>query len=153
MEYGCQTISTKIYPLLKEHIFPNLNLNFKDEYAPAKELYNHLGLKYNSIDANGENRNKLPQRVTDNFERISNNLGLYDVDGKKRPMYVFRHLFISQRRSKGFDSNVVSLNSNTSVTMINKYYQTLNDSNLLDIHNQLFPERTTNTNHKNIKKK
>ena len=54
MEYGCQTISTKIYPLLKEHIFPNLNLNFKDEYAPAKELYNHLGLKYNSIDANGK---------------------------------------------------------------------------------------------------
>jgi hypothetical protein len=54
MEYGCQTISTTTYPLLKEHIFPNLNINFKGEYAPAKELYNHLGLKYNSMDANGE---------------------------------------------------------------------------------------------------
>ena len=102
---------------------------------------------------NEENRNKLFERVRDNFERISNNLGLYDVDGQRRPLYTFRHSFISQRRTKGVDSNVVSLNSNTSVTMINKHYQTLDDSNLLDIHNQLFPERTTNTNHKNIKKK
>ena len=100
-----------------------------------------------------ENRDKLFDRIRDNFERISNNLGLYDVDGQRRPLYTFRHSFISQRRNKGVDSNVVSLNSNTSVTMINKHYQTLDDSNLLDIHNQLFPERTTNTNHKNIKKK
>ena len=102
---------------------------------------------------NEENRTKLFERVRSNFERISNNLGLYDVDGNKRPLYTFRHSFISQRRSKGVDSNVVSLNSNTGVNMINKHYQTLDDSNLLDIHNQLFPERTTNTNHKNIKKK
>ena len=54
MEYGCQTISTVSYPLLKEYMFPNLNVNFKDEYAPAKDLYNHLGLEYNSMDANGE---------------------------------------------------------------------------------------------------
>jgi hypothetical protein len=54
MEFGCQTISKTSYPLLKKHIFPNLNINFKSEYAAAKELYNHLGLKYNSMDANGE---------------------------------------------------------------------------------------------------
>ena len=54
MEYGCQTISSAAYPLLKKYMFPNLNINFKDEYVPASELYNHLGLKYNSMDANGE---------------------------------------------------------------------------------------------------
>ncbi len=31
--------------------------------------------------------------------------------------------------------------------MINKHYQDLSDDNLVKIHNQLFPERTTN--HKN----
>ena len=35
-------------------IFPNLNISFNGEYAPAKELYDLLGLKYNSMDANGE---------------------------------------------------------------------------------------------------
>ena len=42
---------------------------------------------------------------------------------------------------------LVAIHSNTSVAMINKHYQDLSDDNLVKIHNQLFPERTTN--HKN----
>ena len=53
MEYGCQTISKKKHKSLR-NIFPNLNINFNGDYASAKELYNLLGLKYNSMDANGE---------------------------------------------------------------------------------------------------
>ena len=37
--------------------------------------------------------------------------------------------------------------------MINKHYQDLSDDNLVKIHNQLFPERTRNLNHKPITKK
>ena len=53
MEYGCQTISEASYLKLKQ-IFPNLNVNFESEYVSAKELYSLIGLKYNSMDANGE---------------------------------------------------------------------------------------------------
>ena len=94
-----------------------------------------------------ENRDKLFNRIRKNFERISDKIGLYDVNGQKRPIYTFRHSFISNRRSKEVDPNVVAIHSNTSVAMINKHYQDLSDDNLVKIHNQLFPERTTN--HKN----
>jgi hypothetical protein len=53
MEYGCQTISKASYLKLKV-IFPNLNINFTSQYVSAKELYNLMGFKYNSMDANGE---------------------------------------------------------------------------------------------------
>jgi hypothetical protein len=53
MEYGCQTISKETYLKLKV-IFPNLNINFTSEYVSSKELYNLIGFKYNSMDANGE---------------------------------------------------------------------------------------------------
>jgi len=100
-----------------------------------------------------ENRQKVFDRIRKNFERISDQLGLYEVDGQKRPVYVFRHSFITQRRNAGVESNVVSLNSNTDVKMINQHYQAMDDKNLLTIHNQLFPERTTNANNKDLKKK
>lgn len=53
MDFGCQTISKTAYLRLK-YIFPNLIINFKDEYVSAKELYNFLNLQYNAVDANGE---------------------------------------------------------------------------------------------------
>jgi hypothetical protein len=52
MDFGCQTISKTAYLRLK-YIFPNLIINFKDEYVSAKELYNFLNLQYNAVDANG----------------------------------------------------------------------------------------------------
>ena len=53
MEYGCQSISKESYLKLKV-IFPNLNINFTGKYVSAKELYNLIGFKYNSMDANRE---------------------------------------------------------------------------------------------------
>lgn len=91
---------------------------------------------------NEENREKLFNRIRKNFIRISDKIGLYDVNGQKRPIYTFRHSFISNRRSKEVDPNIVAIHSNTSVAMINKHYQDLSDDNLVNIHNQLYPERT-----------
>ena len=92
-----------------------------------------------------ENREKLFERIRKNFVRLSNDLGLYELeDGRKRPIYVYRHSIITGRRKKGVDSNVLALHSNTSVQMINQHYEVLTDDHLLDIHNQIFPERTKN---------
>ena len=72
---------------------------------------------------------------------------------EERPLYYFRHAFISNRRNKGVTADVVAFHSNTSVAMINKHYQDLSDDNLVKIHNQLFSERTTNIKNKVLKKK
>ena len=48
-----------------------------------------------------ENRDKLFDRIRKNFERISDDLDLLVKDGQNRPIYVYRHSFISDRRRKG----------------------------------------------------
>ena len=100
-----------------------------------------------------ENRDKLFDRIRKNFERISDDLDLFVKDGQNRPIYVYRHSFISDRRRKGVDANIVALHSNTSVQMINQHYQDMSDDHLLEIHNKVFPNRTKNPNYKVITKK
>jgi hypothetical protein len=100
-----------------------------------------------------ENRDKLFDRIRKNFERLSDDLGLFVKDGQNRPIYVYRHSFISDRRRKGVDANIVALHSNTSVQMINQHYQDMSDDHLLEIHNKVFPSRTKNPNYKVITKK
>ena len=100
-----------------------------------------------------ENRQKLFDRIRKSFERLSNELGLFVKESQNRPIYVYRHSFISGRRKRGVDANVVALNSNTGVPMINQHYQDMSDDHLLEIHNKLFPERTKNSNYKVITKK
>ena len=100
-----------------------------------------------------ENRDKLFDRIRKNFERISYDLDLFVRDGQNRPIYVYRHSFISDRRRKSVDANIVTLHSNTSVQMINQHYQDMSDDHLLEIHNKVFPNRTKNPNYKVITKK
>ena len=102
-----------------------------------------------------ENREKIFERIRKNFERLSNVLGLFVKDGQNRPIYTYRRSFISSKRKKGVDANVVALHSNTSVQMINAHYDNQTDDRLLDMHNQLNPERkrTKDLNHKVITKK
>lgn len=100
-----------------------------------------------------ENRDKLFDRIRKNFERISDDLDLFVKDSQNRPIYVYRHSFISDRRRKGVDANIVALHSNTSVQMINQHYQDMSDDHLLEIHNKVFPNRTKNPNYKVITKK
>ena len=78
-----------------------------------------------------------------------------DADGQNRPIYVLRHSSISSKRNKGVDANVVALHSNTSVDMINQHYDNQTDGRLLEIHNQLHPERkrTKDPNYKVVTKK
>ena len=100
-----------------------------------------------------KNRQELFDRIRKSFERLSNELGLFVKEGQNRPIYVYRHSFISGRRKRSVDANVVALNSNTGVPMINQHYQDMSDDHLLEIHNKLFPERTKNSNYKVITNK
>ena len=129
---------------------------YRDDVYP-KVLNRHLNC--NELDylffPKVENREKLFDRIRRNFERLSDDLDLFVKEGQNRPIYVYRHSFISGRRKKGVDANVVALNSNTSVQMINQHYQDMSDDHLLEIHNKLFPERkrTKNSNYKVITRK
>ena len=102
-----------------------------------------------------ENREKLFERIRKNFERLSDDLDLFVKDGQNRPIYTYRHSFISSKRKKGVDANVVALHSNTSPQMIHSHYQSLSDDYLLEMHNQLNPERkkSKDLNYKVITKK
>ena len=98
-----------------------------------------------------ENRQKIFERIKKNFEGLSNELRLFiDSDGQNRPIYVLRHSSIQSRRNKGIDANVVAMHSNTSVQMIDAHYDSQTDKRLLEMHNQLNPERnrTKNANYK-----
>ena len=69
------------------------------------------------------------------------------MDRKDHYTHSNTHLFPIEE-VKEIDPNVVAIHSNTSVAMINKHYQDLSDDNLVKIHNQLFPERTTKIKNK-----
>jgi hypothetical protein len=62
----------------------------------------------------------------------------------KKDLSTLSDIHLSQiEEVKKFDPNIVAIHSNTiSVAMINKHYQDLSDDNLVNIHNQLYPERT-----------
>ena len=72
---------------------------------------------------------------------------------EERPLYYFRHAFISNRRNKGVTADVVALHSNTGVTMVNNHYTDLSDDNLIQIHKKVFPEDATTKSKNNIKTK
>lgn len=93
---------------------------------------------------NHDNRHRLYERIRKNFQRISENLNLYEKGGKKRPLYVIRHSLITKMNKKGVDANVVAIHADTGVEMIKNHYQDMTDDNLLVIHNQLHPRRNRN---------
>ena len=57
-----------------------------------------------------------------------------------RPLYTFRHTFVTQRDRKNVPSNVISLHSNTSDEMIRKYYKSQSEYQLALDHDKVFPE-------------
>ena len=85
-----------------------------------------------------KNRTKLASRISSNFRRVSDKLGLYIKDGIERPLYAIRHSQITKMISKGKDANVIAMHSNTSTKMIEEHYQSTSDDALLETHKKLF---------------
>ena len=136
--YNKNIVSVWLWFIVLEQFYNNNNINNELDYLFFPKI---------------ENREKLFDRIRKNFERLSDELGLFVKEDQNRQIYCYRHSFISRRRKKGVDANVVALHSNTSVQMINQHYQDMSDDHLLEIHNKEFPERTKNSNYKDITKK
>ena len=98
--------------------------------------------KSNGLDyfffPNLKDREKLYGRISNNFRRISDKLGLYMKDGVERPMYCLRHSYITKQVNKGKDVNVIAMHSNTSPKMIQEHYQSTSDEALVEQHKKLF---------------
>jgi len=69
-----------------------------------------------------KNRNKIWDRVRKNFVRFSRELGLYEINGKTRPMTSIRHGSVQRDILKGKSLTNVALTHNTSEEMLRKVY-------------------------------
>ena len=87
-----------------------------------------------------KDRQKLYDKIRKDFVRVSRKLNLYFKTGTPRPLYSFRHSFVTQRDRKNVPTNVVSIHSNTSDEMIRKYYRSKSEYQMSLDHSKVFPE-------------
>ena len=87
-----------------------------------------------------KDRQKLYDKIRKDFVRVSRKLNLYLKTGTPRPLYSFRHSFVTQRDRKNVPTNVVSIHSNTSDEMIRKYYRSKSEYQMSLDHSKVFPE-------------
>jgi len=74
-----------------------------------------------------KNRGKLGERIRKNFVRISSELGLYNFNGKRRPMYSIRHMNALKLYEDLKDVNLVAQALNTSPEIVKSNYLNYSD--------------------------
>ena len=74
-----------------------------------------------------KNRSKLYERVRKNFVRISSELGLYEFNGKTRPMYSIRHMNALKLYEDLKDVNLIAQALNTSPEIVKSNYLNYSD--------------------------
>ncbi len=74
-----------------------------------------------------KNRSKLYERIRKNFVRISSELGLYEFNGKTRPMYSIRHMNALKLYEDLKDVNLVAQALNTSPEIVKSNYLNYSD--------------------------
>ena len=74
-----------------------------------------------------KNRSKLGERIRKNFVRISSELGLYEFNGKRRPMYSIRHMNALKLYEDLKDVNLVAQALNTSPEIVKSNYLNYSD--------------------------
>ena len=74
-----------------------------------------------------KNRSKLYERIRKNFVRISSELGLYEFNGKTRPMYSIRHMNALKIYEDLKDVNLVAQALNTSPEIVKSNYLNYSD--------------------------
>ena len=88
-----------------------------------------------------KNRQKLYNRISKEFIRISKELDLYYRNGKSRPLYFIRHTFISNRYNSGTPLELIAKNSNTFTKMIQKHYLDNEDTMTIEEHKRMYPTK------------
>ena len=108
----------------KKRIADVLEPWFVDQYYPKL-------IKCNSDDyifmPEEKNRSKLYERIRKNFVRISSELGLYEFNGKTRPMYSIRHMNALKLYEDLKDINLVAQALNTSPEIVKSNYLNYSD--------------------------
>tara|TARA_B100000902_G_scaffold356269_1_gene369802 strand:- start:1555 stop:2790 length:1236 start_codon:yes stop_codon:yes gene_type:complete len=88
-----------------------------------------------------KNRQKIYNRISKVFVRISKELDLYYRNGKTRPIYSIRHTFISNRYNSGTPLELIAKSSNTSTKMIQKHYLDNEDTMMIEEHKRMYPTK------------
>ena len=118
------------HPYFTKNIFPEI---LKRTEKRSSEDY--------LLFPNEKDRQKLYNRISKVFVRISKELDLYYRNGQSCPLYSIRHTFISNRYNSGTPLEVIAKSSNTSAKMIQKHYLDNEDRMMIEEHKRLFPTK------------
>ena len=140
LSFNCKT-KTKT-----NHIF-TMHPDFTDEIYPrmmsryAEDKINAEHYLFFPLEKNRDNLDKLYQRISTNFTRISRNEKLYYLNDRERPFYSIRHSFITNRINKDVPIQIVADASSTSVPVINSNYLAHDETTILNQHKRLFADK------------
>jgi len=118
------------HPYFTKNIFPEI----------LKRIENRSSEDY-LLFPNEKNRQKIYNRISKVFVRISKELDLYYRNGQSRPLYSIRHTFISNRYNSGTPLEVIAKSSNTSTKMIQKHYLDNEDTMMIKEHKRMYPSK------------
>ena len=90
-----------------------------------------------------KNRQKVYNRISKIFTRVSKDLDLFYRNGTTRPIYSIRHTFIKNQYQKNpANVEVIARQSNTSPKMIHRNYLDEDDVMLIEEHRKLYPKKS-----------
>ena len=115
------------HPYFTKNIFPEIQNRIKKRSSEDYLLF-----------PNEKNRQKIYNRISKVFVRISKQLDLYYRNGQSRPLYSIRHTFISNRYNSGTSLELLAKTSNTSEKMLRKHYLDNEDKMAIEEHKRMF---------------
>jgi hypothetical protein len=115
------------HPFFTKNIFPEIQNRIEKRSSEDYLLF-----------PNEKNRQKLYNRISKVFVRISKELDLYYRNGQSRPLYSIRHTFISNRYNSGTSLELLAKTSNTSEKMLRKHYLDNEETMAIEEHKRMF---------------
>ena len=115
------------HPFFTKNIFPEIKNRIEKRSSEDYLLF-----------PNEKNRQKLYNRISKVFVRISKELDLYYRNGQSRPLYSIRHTFISNRYNSGTSLELLAKTSNTSEKMLRKHYLDNEETMAIEEHKRMF---------------
>jgi len=115
------------HPYFTKNIFPEIQNRIKKRSSEDYLLF-----------PSEKNRQKIYNRISKVFVRISKQLDLYYRNGQSRPLYSIRHTFISNRYNSGTSLELLAKTSNTSEKMLKKHYLDNEETMTIEEHKRMF---------------
>ena len=115
------------HPYFTKNIFPEIQNRIEKRSSEDYLLF-----------PNEKNRQKIYNRISKVFVRISKQLNLYYRNGQSRPLYSIRHTFISNRYNSGTSLELLAKTSNTSEKMLRKHYLDNEETMAIEEHKRMF---------------